>query len=88
MSTAEINKLTRYLEELDGIQSSLLAHTYAVESASELGAVALEMPPVIWVAAVTQMQRLKDDMRSGLMLVTLKESKQKPQSDDPLEGVK
>ncbi len=49
MNTPEINRFTRYLEELESIQSSLLSYTYAVESANELGQLALELPPAVWM---------------------------------------
>lgn len=65
MNTIEINRLTRYLEELESIQSSLLTHTYAVEG--EDGEVALEILNPVWVRAVTRMQRLQNEMRDGLM---------------------
>jgi hypothetical protein len=85
MTPTEVNQLTRYLEELDSIQSALLTHTYAVDG--ENGEVALEILYPFWVGAVTRMQRLKNEMHARLMSVMLNETEPEVM-DDPLEGMK
>ncbi len=83
MNTVEINRLTRYLEELESIQSSLLTHTYAVEG--ESGEVALEIIYPVWVGAVTRMQRLQNDMHDEMMkekLLALNETEPAPKADE------
>jgi hypothetical protein len=72
MNTPEINRLTRWLEELESIQSSLLTHTYVVEG--EGGEPAIETIIYVWVGAVTRMQRLQNEMRDGLMQARLSQN--------------
>lgn len=80
MTTIEINRLTRYMEELESIQSSLLTHTYAVDG--ENGEIALEVLYQVWVGAVTRMQRLQNEMRDGLMHAKLNATEPAPKSKD------
>jgi hypothetical protein len=83
MNTPEINRLTRWLEELESIQASLLTHTCVVEG--EGGEPAIETLIYVWVGVVTRMQRMQNEMRDGLIkarLLAMNETEPAPKDDD------
>jgi hypothetical protein len=82
MNTPEISRLTRYLEELESIQSVLLRGAYVVQDEDLFS---MEVATFDWVDAVTRMQRLQNDMHDGLMkarLLALNETEPAPKKED------